>query len=412
MWQCSSKMDSALKEETGASISPVLKKRKCLIKSIHLKQNTKAEPLLVSFSNGQVLDKANLKGTLYQNTSANKRQKRQRVFAVDTPKMRYAGKNFGVEAGTTSRESVFIGVLDKNTGKMELVETSTFLLHPVLEDIKSTNHHLQDSIHSLTFDEKQEQVATSFGTKKAKQYVNRRKQYQVNTEEMALAIDQAASAIDMKSEDLDQGAKEKDTYLSVLPECDREASHIEDVYKLEVIAPDNFLCYFEKPARHLLEGNDPDENCTLLFRELLASAKLEEEEENQLRLACVALYVEVLIKFLSLRDRDFAKDPLQECPTKIRSYIFHEYTQLNNKRRVRNREAEDRARVSTLILAFIANKYQLSVSTLLQSVPIERQKLDILMKVIGAHHLRDSNLYKLKLPLARLAKQYKGRSRK
>lgn len=46
MWQCSSKMDSALKEETGASISPVLKKRKCLIKSIHLKQNTKAEPLL------------------------------------------------------------------------------------------------------------------------------------------------------------------------------------------------------------------------------------------------------------------------------------------------------------------------------------------------------------------------------
>lgn len=69
---------------------------------------------------------------------------------------------------------------------MELVETSSFLLHPVLEDIKSTNHHLKDTVHSLTLDEKQEQVATSFGTKKAKQYVNRRKQYQVISVQLSL----------------------------------------------------------------------------------------------------------------------------------------------------------------------------------------------------------------------------------
>ncbi|XP_063612583.1 DNA-directed RNA polymerase I subunit RPA49-like [Penaeus indicus] len=253
-------MDSSLTEETETPITPTLKKRKCLIGDVHLKQNAKAEPLLVSFSNGRVLDNADLNGTLYQNISTSKRRIRHRVFVVDTPKMRYAGKNFGLTAGMTSRESVFIGVLDKNTGKMELVETSSFLLHPVLEDIKSTNHHLKDSVHSLTFDEKQEQVVTSFGTKKAKQYVNRRKQYQVNTEDMALAIDQAASAVDLKSEDLEQGVEEKNPLLSILPECDRDALSIEDVYKLEVIAPDYFLCNFEKTARHLLAGNDPDEN--------------------------------------------------------------------------------------------------------------------------------------------------------
>lgn len=404
-------MDSSLIEETETPITPTLKKRKCLIGDVHLKQNAKAEPLLVSFSNGQVLDNANLNGTLYQNISTSKRRTRQRVFVVDTPKMRYAGKNFGLTAGMTSKESVFIGVLDKNTGKMELVETSSFLLHPVLEDIKSTNRHLKDSVHSLTFHEKQEQVVTSFGTKKAKQYVNRRKQYQVNTEDMAVAIDQAASAVDLKSEDLEHGAEEKNPLLSILPECDRDALNIEDVYKLEIIAPDYFLCNFEKTARHLLAGNDPDENCTLLFRELLASAKLEEEEEKQLRLTCVALYVEVLLKFLRLKDRDL-RNALQDCPAKVRNHIFHKYTEMINQKRIRNREAADRAMVCLLILAFIVNKYQLSVSALLQSLTIDRQRLEVVMRVIGASHMWNGNSYKLQLPLARVAKQFAGKKHK
>lgn len=404
-------MDSSLLEETETHITPTIKKRKCLIGDVHLKQNAKAEPLLVSFSNGRVLDNADLNGTLYQNISTSKRRMRQRVFVVDTPKMRYAGKNFGLTAGTTSRESVFIGVLDKNTGKMELVETSSFLLHPVLEDIKSTNHHLKDTVHSLTLDEKQEQVATSFGTKKAKQYVNRRKQYQVNTEDMALAIDQAASAVDLKSEDLEQDGEEKDPLLSILPECDRDASNIEDVYKLEVIAPDCFLCNFEKTARHLLAGNDPDENCSLLFRELLASAKLEEEEEKQLRLTCVALYVETLLKFLRLKDREL-KNALQDCAAKVRRHIFHKYTEMINQKRMRNREATDRAMVCLLILAFIANKYQLSVSALLQSINITRDRLEVVMRVIGASYMRYSNSYKLQLPLAKVAKQFSGKKQR
>lgn len=39
-------MDSSLIEETETPITPTLKKRKCLIGDVHLKQNAKAEPLL------------------------------------------------------------------------------------------------------------------------------------------------------------------------------------------------------------------------------------------------------------------------------------------------------------------------------------------------------------------------------
>ncbi|XP_063594454.1 uncharacterized protein LOC134771447 [Penaeus indicus] len=152
-------------------------------------------------------------------------------------------------------------------------------------------------------------------------------------------------------------------------------------------------------------------DCTLLFRELLASAKLEEEEEKQLRLTCVALYVEVLLKFLRLKDRDL-KNALQDCPAKVRNHIFHKYTEMVNQKRIRNREAADRAMVCLLILAFIVNKYQLSVSALLQSINIDRNRLEVVMRVIGASHIWNGISYKLQLPLARVAKQYVGKKQK
>lgn len=47
-------MDSSLIEETETPITPTLKKRKCLIGDVHLKQNAKAEPLL-----GKLMQKQN-----------------------------------------------------------------------------------------------------------------------------------------------------------------------------------------------------------------------------------------------------------------------------------------------------------------------------------------------------------------
>lgn len=75
-----------------------------------------------------------------------------------------------------------------------------------------------------------------------------------------------------------------------------------------------------------------------MFGELLAVARLEEDEENQVRLACVALYVEYLLTFLRMKGKDLrdmkVKDKsLEGCPPKIKSHIMNEYTQLNHKQR-------------------------------------------------------------------------------
>ncbi|KAG7167781.1 DNA-directed RNA polymerase I subunit RPA49-like, partial [Homarus americanus] len=294
---------------------------------------------LVTFANGQPVEGAHLSGTLHQNITRDRRHQHKRILEIETPGLNYDGTNFGKEVSSLSaKQSVFLGILNKATGKMRLIETSSYCVHPVLESTKTTKALLKKSSDLLTFAEKQEAITSAFGSKRAQQSVNRRKLYQ--------------------------------------------ASRPEDVYQLESIAPDNFLAYMEDSARELLDGKDPDPKSTLLFKELLAVAKLEEDEENQVRLTCLALYVEYLVTFLNMKGRDIqhmkVKDKnLQGCPPMIKRHILDEYTHNHLNKRVRSSQNEDRAMCCAMVLSLIASKYQLSLSTLLSSLMVTRDKSNL-----------------------------------
>ncbi|KAG0712119.1 DNA-directed RNA polymerase I subunit RPA49 [Chionoecetes opilio] len=76
---------------------------------------------------------------------------------------------------------------------MRLIETSQYTVQPVLKDTAFHNASKgPDEVN--TYDEKQEAIAASFGSKKAKQAVARRRQNRVETDTMSGAIDQAAAA--------------------------------------------------------------------------------------------------------------------------------------------------------------------------------------------------------------------------
>ncbi|XP_042224040.1 DNA-directed RNA polymerase I subunit RPA49-like [Homarus americanus] len=399
-------------DEDDKISKPVLTKRKCVIEDVIMRNTRKVEPLFVTFANGQPVEGAHLSGTLHQNITRDRRHQHKRILEIETPGLNYDGTNFGKEVSSLSaKQSVFLGILNKATGKMRLIETSSYCVHPVLESTKTTKALLKKSSDLLTFAEKQEAITSAFGSKRAQQSVNRRKLYQVNAQNMSVAIDQATSSVTLDPTYLEVSQEDK-TILAILPECNRKASRPEDVYQLESIAPDNFLAYMEDSARELLDGKDPDPKSTLLFKELLAVAKLEEDEENQVRLTCLALYVEYLVTFLNMKGRDIqhmkVKDKnLQGCPPMIKRHILDEYTHNHLNKRVRSSQNEDRAMCCAMVLSLIASKYQLSLSTLLSSLMVTRDKLNTLMKVVGATYVTAKNSYVLKIPLAKLAKPFK-----
>ncbi|XP_071535361.1 DNA-directed RNA polymerase I subunit RPA49 isoform X1 [Panulirus ornatus] len=406
----------AKNEENDKKSTSVLKKRKCIIEDVILKNNVKAEPLFVTFANGRPQESASLKGTLHWNTSHDRRRRHRRMFTVETPRLNYVGKNFGNETGTSfTNHTQFLGILDKATGKMRLMETSSFCAHPMLETASTTNYLFAKPHQSFTYDEKEEVITSAFGSKRAKQLVSHHKQYQVDAQNMSKAVNQAAESVSVKASELIDDSQEEESLVAILPECNREAGCPEDVYKLESIAPDSLLVYFEEFARNLLlEGKNHNPKWTSLCRELLARAKLEKDDENQVRLTCVALYVEYLLSFLRMKSRDlryfrFNDNNMKGCPPKIKNHIMNEYTQHNHNQRFRTRQNEDSAFCCVLVMSLIANKYCLPVNTLLLSLGIPRDKLNLLMKVIGATYVAKSHSYELKIPLTKLRKPHKRR---
>lgn len=397
--------------EVEVEKGPKMKRRKYLVEDVVTKSANKIEPLLVDFANGQPLHGADLRGTLHRVSDKHGVHAKNSLLTVQTPILSYTG----TETRTRQPGSVntFLGLLDKATGRIRLVEASQYTVQPVIQKLASTvtGRGLPDT---ATYNEKQEAIAAAFGSRKAKQQVARRRQNQVEAETMSGAIDHAAAVAVDSSEAVGRHLEQQEetSLVGILPPCNREASRVEDVYCLQDLAPDDFLAHMEESATAILTAQQElDPKSTLLFREMVENAKHESKFGDQLRLCCVALLVNHLLAFLTCRGnllRDFEKGHLMDgCCRRVAVWVVQEYTQKQGSLLTRTQKDEDRALCLLLILAFISNKYELPVSTLLQSVPIKKERLNLLMRVIGATYKATTHSFQLKLPLAKLTQNVK-----
>ncbi|KAK7068480.1 hypothetical protein SK128_006107 [Halocaridina rubra] len=395
--------------ETKQTSPSKSKKRKFVIESVIRKDKLLAEPVLARFLNGRPCKDGNLRGRLFQNNTNNLRYQNNRLFAVETPQLTYIGKNYGVENSAPIKELYFLGILDKKTGKMKLVEMSSYTLYPNLPTFIESEPDLP---LEETYTEKQRKIISEFGSKKANKAYSQAQMVKVDPEGMAEAIHQASTSVEVTEDDLNHLITNEESYLALLPECDRNASTPEEVYKLEWIAPDDFLAHYETVGRqHLKSELKFDETYSSLMKVIAAIAKFELDDESQIRQVCLALYIEDLIRFSRLKSWELRKGTpvLQDCPERVKYYIFHTYTSERGK--VFSATDKDRLLCCILVLSLIGCKYEVFTTTLIESLQMNIKKLNLLMKAIGATYMRESNCYKLKFPLTRLTKSYKKISR-
>lgn len=296
--------------------------------------------LLVQFSNGSVKTPENVSFKLYENKgNASSKAKRQRILTAQTERLSYTGKNFSPEAlKYNSLCRYFVGVLNKETGKMEVYDAEQFNMQPILEnsstvDVQPPQDNTDQS--SRTYREKVDALIEAFGTNKQKRALVSRRLNQVGSEiinqEMAKAAEEiieSRGTTELVQEVVDK--KEEESGSLFLPPCDANADKPENVYKFHLlISPVEYASletvaatFVNITSEELQERTTKKQHGAYILREL-GELKHASDIDRQAR---ALWYLDALIKFSQLKTVKRNDLTALGCPNIIYSNLLKNFT--------------------------------------------------------------------------------------
>ncbi|KAM4808776.1 DNA-directed RNA polymerase I subunit RPA49 [Rhinophrynus dorsalis] len=299
------------------------------------------EALLVQFSNGSIQSPENVNFTLYKNKDhKSPRTKKQRILAAETDRLSYVGNNFSYEAlkyGSLCR--YFVGVRNKETGKMEVYDAEHFSMQPILENSINEEVEKEDVTDQSTksYREKVDSLIEAFGTNKQKRALSSRKLNQVGSEILSKAMEKAAEEI-IESRGTTElvkeavGKKDQETSL-FLPPCDRNADKHENVYKLDhIISPleykaleDASAAFRNITSEELQQMAENKSHGLFVLQELKELKELKDEKDRVHRTSCL-WYLDTLIKLAQLKTVKRKDIMTPECPNMIYVKLMRHFT--------------------------------------------------------------------------------------
>ncbi|XP_040273286.1 DNA-directed RNA polymerase I subunit RPA49 isoform X1 [Bufo bufo] len=300
--------------------------------------------LLVQFANGSIQTPENVNFTLYKNKT-----KKQRILTAETERLNYVGKSFTPEAlKSSSLCRYFVGVRNKQTGKMEVYDAEHFNMQPILEDSSAEEQQTEDTTDqsSKTYGEKIDALIEAFGTNKQKRALSSRKLNQVDSEiiskEMAKAAEgiiEAKGTTELVQEVVHR--KEEEVCSLFLPPCNAEADKQEDVYRfhdlispLEYAALENVAAPFKNiTPEELQEKIDKKQHSAYVLREL-GDIKHATDPDRQAR---ALWYLDTLVKLSQSKIVKWKDLAAMECPNIVISNFLKNFTtSVFRKERVQN----------------------------------------------------------------------------
>ncbi|KAM4053694.1 DNA-directed RNA polymerase I subunit RPA49 isoform 3-T3 [Anomaloglossus baeobatrachus] len=291
--------------------------------------------IYVQFSNGTVQTPENVAFTLYKNNNSSK-VKRQRIMTAQTDRLNYVGKNFTPEAlKSSSLCRYFVGVLNKETGKMEVYDAEQFSMQPIMEK-NNTEEQLQDTTDepNRTYREKVDALIEAFGTNRQKRALTSRKLNQVGSEILSKEMTKAAEGIiESKGTDLVQEVverKEEESYSLFLPPCNTKADKRENVYEFDQLLPpveyeslENVAAAFKNiTPEELKEKIEKKQHGSYVLQEL-GELKYAQDIDRKAR---VLWYLDILTKLINLKIIKRKDLVALECPNVIIGNFLKNFT--------------------------------------------------------------------------------------
>ncbi|XP_068090320.1 DNA-directed RNA polymerase I subunit RPA49 [Hyperolius riggenbachi] len=305
--------------------------------------------VLAQFSNGTLQTPESVNFTLYKNKTDKKpMSKKQRILTADTDRLSYVGNNFSAEAmKSSSLCKYFVGVLHKESGKMEVFDAEHINMQPILESNSvSKEGKDQTDLSNRTYREKVDALIEVFGTKKQKRALNSRKLNQVGSEILNQAMAKAAEEIietkgktELMSEAMNQ--TEEESLSQFLPPCDANADKVENVYKFDdLISPAEYEALESVSAA--FRNITPEELQQMREKKQHGSFVLQQLQELNLvkdldRQARALWYLDCLMKFSQLKTVKRKDLIAQNCPSIICGKLMKNFTVISFKNgRVQN----------------------------------------------------------------------------
>ncbi|NXW07594.1 RPA49 polymerase, partial [Fregetta grallaria] len=366
----------------------------------------------VQFSNGRLQRSDSMRFTVYRDRdTAHPRKKHRRILVSETERLSYVGNNFG--SGVMKSNSLcryFVGVLDKDSGQMEVYNAEIFNMQPLLSGRKilcltpapKSQHArpmyafsyrlLVSSVQQcvlIRFSLAQMDLCIeAFGTNKQKRALNSRRMNAVGNDILNTAVTKAAAnIIDAKGVTaLIQDVVQDDAQnISIfLPPCNEDADKPENVYKFEdILSPAEYealrvpaAVFVNITPEEITKKTEDKSHCSFVLEELKFLPADEKSRDHKAR--CL-WFLDTLIKFSCLKVIK-KKHPMgPECPHIISRKLMKNFTSLTyNNGSVQNLiSASMKAKITAYVIALALhiNNFQTDLTILQNDMKLQESRM-------------------------------------
>ncbi|CAN0303771.1 unnamed protein product [Bubo scandiacus] len=344
--------------------------------------------VLVQFSNGRLRRPGSLRFAVYRNRdAANPRRKHRRILVSETERLSYVGDNFS--SGVMASDALcryFVGVLDKDSGQMEVYNAEIFNMQPLLAD-NLIPDDMKD-YQNRSFREKMDLCIEAFGTSKQKRALNSRRMNAVGSDTLNTAVTKAAAdVIDAKGvAALIQDVAQDDVQnvSTILPLCNEDADKPEDVYKFEdILSPAEYealqapaAAFVNITAEEIAKKTEDKSHCSFVLEELKFLPTDEKSRDHKAR--CL-WFLDTLIKFSYLKviKKKYPMGP--ECPHIISRKLMKNFTSLTyNNGSVQNLiSASMKTKITAYVIALALhiNNFQTDLTVLQNDMKLQESRM-------------------------------------
>ncbi|NWR36966.1 RPA49 polymerase, partial [Tachuris rubrigastra] len=356
----------------------------------------------VRFANGRLRSPESLRFTAYRSRdNAHPRKRHRRILVSETERLCYVGHNFG--SGVMRCNSLcryFVGVLDKDSGQMEVYNAEMFNMQPLLSGGRcwvGCGCGMNDGVCALLGEEgalmcvspaQVDLCIEAFGTSKQKRALSSRRMNAVGSDIVSTAVTKAAANIigakGVTALMQDVAQDDVQTISTFLPPCHEDADRPEHVYKFEdILSPTEYEA-LRVPAAALASATAEDiakkaeerSLCSFVLEELKFLPADEKSRDHKAR--CL-WFLDTLIKFSHLKVIK-KKNPMgPECPHIISRKLMKNFTSLTyNNGSVQNLvSASMKAKITAYVIALALhiNNFQTDLTVLQNDMKLQESRI-------------------------------------
>ncbi|NXY09424.1 RPA49 polymerase, partial [Pteruthius melanotis] len=356
----------------------------------------------VRFANGRLRRPDSLRFTVYRNReTAHPRKRHRRILVSETERLCYVGHNFGSEVmKCNSLCRYFVGVLDKNSGQMEVYNAEIFNMQPLLSELKDLLETVAvEGAVGFVFSwvprvlqccslVQMDLCIEAFGTSKQKRALSSRRMNAVGSDIVSTAVTKAAAnVIDAKGVTAlvqDVAQDDVQNISAFLPPCHEDADRPEHVYKFEDILSAAEYEALRVPAAALASASAEEvarraeerSHCSFVLEELKFLPTDEKSRDHKAR--CL-WFLDTLIRFSHMKVIK-KKHPMgPECPHIISRKLMKNFTSLTyNNGSIQNLiSASMKAKITAYVIALALhiNNFQTDLTVLQNDMKLSESRI-------------------------------------